>query len=545
VTLTPTLQRPLLYAMLAATLGAALTWYGPPGPDLAAHLYQRAFFLREGFSFWNNYWYAGRYSFVTYSIFYYPLAAIAGIKLLATLSVAVSACAFGVIAEREWGGLARRTSWVFAVALAASVLSAAFPYMLGMAFALVALAVLQARHFASFGVLVLATFLASPLAFLLLVVVLAAVWLRSRRVLSRGVLPVVATALVGAVLWRLFPGGGRFPFAPTQLVAVLAFCAGGLAFTWRVERARLLFNFFAIYAAACLVCYLVPSEVGANIVRLRFVAAPIAALALSLRRWKPLLPAAAALALALAWNITPLAFSYARGRSDPSSVRAYWAPAIRFLHQHLGPSYRVEAVDTTGHWEADYLPAAGIPLVRGWFRQDDFPQNALLYSPLQRQAFLRWLHQMAARYVVLTDAPVDYSSQSEARLLRSGSSGLAVVFRSAHLTIFAVPSPQPIVTGPGAPRVLSLGTSNIVIKVRRPGTYHVALRFTPYWSAPGACVAETADGMIDLQTATSGIIRLGFAVTPSNALGALTGRRSSCDPAQPKPTGHATAPAGA
>src|SRR5580658_8897803 len=122
--------------MLAATLGAALVWYGPPGTDLAAHLYQRAFFLRDGFSLWNNYWYDGRYSFVTYSLSYYPLAAIVGINLLATLSVAAGAWAFGVIVEREWGPSARWISWVFAVTLAVSVLSGAFPYMLGLAFAL-------------------------------------------------------------------------------------------------------------------------------------------------------------------------------------------------------------------------------------------------------------------------------------------------------------------------------------------------------------------------------------------------------------------------
>jgi hypothetical protein len=352
--------------------------------------------------------------------------------------------------------------------------------------------------------------------------------MRSRRLLTRGVLPVVSTALVGAALWRLFPGNGRFPFAFWELAAALLFCASGLACTWRVERARLLFNFFAIYAATCLICYLIPSDVGANIVRLRFVALPIAALALSLRGWKPLVPALAALALALAWNATPLASSFARGASDPSSSRSYWEPAIHFLHRKLGPSYRVEAVDTIGHWEADYLPAAAIPLVRGWFRQDDFPQNAVLYSPLNRSIYLRWLHEMAVRYVVLTDAPADYSSQAEARLLRSGRSGLTVAFRKHGITIFAVPSPRSIVAGPGHPRVLALRSASILIEVQGAGSYHLALRYTPYWSAPGACITETSNGLIDLQAARGGVIPLTFGVTASSALAALTGTRSSC-----------------
>jgi hypothetical protein len=519
-----------------------LAWYGPPGTDLAAHDYQRLLFLKDGFALWNNYWYAGRYSFITYSLSYYPLAAVIGIKLLATASVAIGACAFGVVAEREWGGVGRRSAWVFAIALAASVLSAAFPYMLGMAFALAALALLQARRYKSFGLLVVLTFSASPLAFLLLVIVLAAALVHSRRLLVRSVLPVAATTLLGLVLWRLFPGNGSFPFPASQLLAVLAFCGAGLALSWRVERARLLFDFFAIYALACIACYLIPSDVGANIVRLRFVAAPIAVLTLALRGWRPLVPCLAALGLAFAWNVTPLAFSYERGTDDPSAVRSYWTPAIHFLHAHLTPAYRVEAVDTTGHWEADYLPAAGIPLVRGWFRQDDFPQNALLYAPLGSRAYLRWLHELSVRYVVLTNAPADYSSKYEAGLLRSGHSGLPVVFRSTHITIFAVPSPQPIVTGPSRPRVLALGSSSISIAVARAGRYRVAVRYTPYWTAAGACVAETSDGMLELRTLAAGTFQLHFAVTASNAFDALTGVNSACDLA-PR-AGHAPATAG-
>ena len=72
-----------LSAVVAAALAGVLLWLGPPGVDLAAHAYQRTFLLQHGFAVWNNFWYAGRYSFVTYSFIYYPLAAVLGIKLLA------------------------------------------------------------------------------------------------------------------------------------------------------------------------------------------------------------------------------------------------------------------------------------------------------------------------------------------------------------------------------------------------------------------------------------------------------------------------------
>src|SRR5215211_7598460 len=63
---TPVLREATFAAGAAATLAAALVWLAPPGADLAEHAYQRTLFLHDGFALWNNFWYAGRYSFVTY-----------------------------------------------------------------------------------------------------------------------------------------------------------------------------------------------------------------------------------------------------------------------------------------------------------------------------------------------------------------------------------------------------------------------------------------------------------------------------------------------
>ena len=98
-------------------------------------------------------------------------------------------------------------------------------------------------------------------------------------------------------------------------------------------------------------------------------------------------------ALAVSWNVTPIAWGVLSTSHDPSANAAYWQPVVRYLHAHLTPSYRVEAVDTVGHWDAYYLAQANIPLVRGWFRQDDFPENQLLYQPeVGRHAYTDWLH---------------------------------------------------------------------------------------------------------------------------------------------------------
>jgi len=171
-----------------------LVWLGPPGSDLAAHVYQRALYLDHGFVLWNNFWYAGRYSFVTYSVLYYPLAALIGIKLLAVLTVASSVIAFAAVVRREWGENSTWSIRAFALVWAVLVLSGAYPFMLGSALALVSLWALQLRRRAAFAAGALCTLAASPLAFLLLVVVLAGVALARRRDAASLVAPAVAVA---------------------------------------------------------------------------------------------------------------------------------------------------------------------------------------------------------------------------------------------------------------------------------------------------------------------------------------------------------------
>ena len=120
--------------------------------------------------------------------------------------------------------------------------------------------------------------------------------------------------------------------------------------------------------------------------RLRFAARPDrGARRCSLRRWRPLPLAVLALALAVAWNVSPLVCSFTPQLERPvGGARLLGAGRPLPAPLALGPTYRVEVVGTADHWEAVYLPQAGIPIVRGWFRQDDFPQNEVLYDKLTR-----------------------------------------------------------------------------------------------------------------------------------------------------------------
>jgi len=283
----PLVREALLSAAAAGAVAAVLAWLGPPGTDFAAHAYQRTLFLEHGFTLWNNFWYAGRYSFVTYSLIYYPLAALLGIRLLAVATIALAALAFAVVLWREWGAETRWSSRTFAVVWAGIVLSAAFPFALGISLALLAIWALQAGKRWRFAALAGLTLAASPLSFLLLVFVLGGVAIARRDALWRNWVPVAGVALaalVEIVLWRIFPGGGRFPFSGVELAAGVAFCASCLVLTWQVERARVLRFFFAIYLLAMVGMYLVPTAIGENIARLRFASVPLLVLVFSLRR---------------------------------------------------------------------------------------------------------------------------------------------------------------------------------------------------------------------------------------------------------------------
>ena len=182
------LREAMFAAGSAASLAALLFWLGPPGNDLAAHVYQRTVFIHHGFQLWNNFWYGGRYSFVTYSVLYYPLAGILGIKVLAVASIATAALAFAVVVGRQWGPLARWSSRTFGVVWAGLVISAAFPFALGIALGLLSIWALQAGKRWRFGILAVLTAAASPLAFLLLAIFLAGIALsmreRGRRLLA-------------------------------------------------------------------------------------------------------------------------------------------------------------------------------------------------------------------------------------------------------------------------------------------------------------------------------------------------------------------------
>ena len=447
-------------AGVTAVIGGMLLWLGPPGSDTAAHVYQRDLYRSEGFVTWDNYWYSGRHVFVTYSWLYYPLASAVGIRLLAALSLVVATIAFALLVD--WTPAALTFAFVWGL----YALSGAYPFMLGVAFAFLALLTLR-RWWWMFPLFAVLAWGASPLAVLLLAVVV--VGLRRWRAAAF----CLALIAVQVVLAHLYHGRGHYPFPTSELIAALVFATGGFL----VTKEKNLRGIFGAYLAFVVLAFGFQSQLGENAARLRFMALPLALLAV---RRRPLWVAVPLVALCAAYNLTPLAYSYDKGRDETADHAAYWAPAIAFLRAHENPNFRVNALDTVGHWEAVYLPEAGFPITRGWYRQDDFPENGILYSDdLNRRSYVDWLHGRGVRYVLVPGGRLDYSSARERTVARS----LPFVAQRGDVAIYETPRPRGI--APGA-HVVRMTHEAVTIRVPRGGRYTLAIRGHETFVAPRA-----------------------------------------------------------
>jgi hypothetical protein len=496
----PFVREPLLCAVLAAA-AASLAVFGPTaGGDLAAHLW-RTSLVQHGIVIWDNLWFGGEYPLASYSLLYYVLAAVVGNAVLGVLGVVIAAAIFSSILEREWAREGRWAARAFAVLLAGQAFTAAYPYDLGLAAMLGTLWAVQRRRLWIAGACTVLTLLLSPLAFLFLGLALVAVWLWQRRVNLQAVVVasyvVLAAGLQLAALVLLPSPGMTYPYGTWRFVCGLALVVGGVTLSLRGRAGWRTAWLFLVWGAASVIAFAVPSPVGHNLVRASEFLFPLMLVTATLADFRPRWLALPCCAGALAANVLPYMPMVAQRTSVPAAAASFWAPTVSFLRAHLGADFRVEVVPTANHWEASFLPEAGIPLARGWYRQLDIADNRVLYAEtLGIRGYEGWLRSRGVRYVVVPRGQLEaIDGAREAHLVRAS---LPVVWAGANATIFAVPHPLPLLTGPGDATVTRFDASEIDGRVARAGTYLLRVNFTPYWSlAPhGACVARAARGTL-------------------------------------------------
>ena len=541
---------PLGAALVAGLVALALVVFGPPGGDAAAHLYMTQAWRDHGWQLWDNFWYSGRYAQVNYSLLFYPLAALAHPTTVVVASCAGAAGAFAALLRRRWPTLATGPALAFALLVPLAVVAGTYPFLLGLAIALATILALQAGHpyLALAGVLL--TGLAHPLALAFLLVVLLAVavstpgWWRRRPNL---VLLAGSAAVAGAqaLLLRGFStGDARYPFDPKDAAAIAGFCVVGLLLTRGLPDQRYLRAVFIGYAALGTVAFSLSSPVGGNAVRLMLLmGVPLLMLPLAARGFRPRGIAVALVGVALLWQALPAVAGWRTATESRAQDESFWYPVIAWVAEHHEPDQRVQVVATADNWEAYYLARRGVPLARGWFRQDDFPANAVLYGPLTARGYEAWLRRTGVHYVFLPDDPLDYSAGNEAELLRSGESGLREVAQIGGWTVFELPRPTPIATPADGIAVVSLTSDAVTLRVERPGTYRLRLRYTPYWSVERgyACATPREPWGTDLRVTSPGIVRLSFDVRLGTFVGAVLGSSGGCGspmygPPAPVPT---------
>ena len=519
-------REPLLSALVAVAIGVPLVLLGPPAGDLPAHLY-RTELVREGVLLWDTFWYAGHYPLASYSLLYYFPAALVGNELLALLAIVGSAALFASLVVREWGAPARWPARAFAVAACGPLFTGTYAYALGVLALLACLNAFQLRRPWLALACAALTLGFSPLAFLFLSIVLLAVFVVRGRMDRVAVVAGAGLLVLGAfqgVLALLFPLDGRYPFFRAgELIVVLALSLLAGALALRAPGGLVLAVFFALWALAAAVAFVVPSPIGENVTRLRGVALPLALLAAALAHYRPRWLAVLAVLAGLVYTVTPYAAVIPYRTDGRPAERAFWEPTLAFLRTHASPDHRVEVVPTGDHWEAYWLPHEGFPLARGWYRQLDIARNPLFYAePLEPVAYRSWLRSVGVRYVVLPETQLGrVGEEREAALLRSGRSGLREVFRSETATIWELPEATTILSGPGAARLTELAHDRVAGETETPGSYRLAVRFTPYWRVDGGdvCVERAPDGMTTVVARRAGPFALGVGLFDRRAGG--------------------------
>jgi hypothetical protein len=488
----------ILPTLTSGVIALAYVLIAPRSEDLAAHLLRAKLFAAEGwFGLWNNWWYGG-HNLPGYSVLFPPAAALTTPQLAAAIACPASTALFDSLVRRRYGEDAWLGSLWFGIATGTSLFTGRLTFAFGLLPAVGTALALQRRRPGLAVALAVLTALSSPVDALFAALAggayAVAEYLRARSI--KAALPgvaVVAGALAPVLaLAVMFPEGGTEPFAFSALWPIVLISVAALLVIPKRDRA--LRAGVALYALGCIASYAVASPVGSNATRLAaLVAGPIAALL-----WWPR-PRSRRAAVALALVAVPLVYLQwqapvrdLRTADDNREVTtAYFQPLISYLNRQSGPPFRIEIPFTLFHWEA-YVMAPRFPLARGWERQLDTKYNDLFYGgPLTPASYEAWLHQLAVRFVAVSDAEIDYSAKAEVALIDRGLPYMHMVLRTRHWRVYEVSGATPIVEG--AATLETLGPNYLQLEANHTGTAYVRVRWSPYWAVTqgNGCVAPS------------------------------------------------------
>ena len=505
---------PAATAGTLAFVAIVLRWRGADWP---AQLLRLELVERYGSTIWSNLWFAGHHT-IGYGIVFPALAAAFGVTVVAVSSCIVAAASFRSVAEGWPERRVTAASVVFAAGTVVNVVVGRLTFALGLAVGMAALAAVRRYRNRLAFVLVVMTAPASPVAGVMLALALAAwaCWSSRRRLVVLAVLALLPVLVAAA--W--FPQGGRFPFR----AGALGWSLGVAVLVALVTRAQVVRIGAVLYGLACVVTFVVPNPLGANLTRLgMFVAAPLVVLTAPRLR-SPVV--AIAVPAIVWWQWSPAIDGITRAGLDASSLESYHVPLTAAVRSFGDVTGRIEVVPTQRHWETVYV-ATDLPLARGWERQLDMGRNAVLYgATLDADTYHRWLLDNAVQFVALADAAVDPSARLEAELVGHGLPFLEPVWHDEHWRLWRVVDAEPIVDGPA--RLVRLDPTTIVLDVSTDEPVLVRIRYTTHFSLdrPG-CVLPGPDGWTLVDPEFPGVVTVSAVLARSLP---LIGPLDGCNP---------------
>lgn len=483
-----------------AALALALVYLimEPRTVDLATHTFRADLFGRQGFTIWNGYWYGGHHT-PAYSVLSPPLAWALGPTVVGAIAAVSASALFEPLVHRHWGERVRWGAIWFGVGTATLLFTARIPFAIGIAFGLAALLCLQRGRLKLAILFAFLCPLGSPVSALFLAMATVAYALAADgedawRKRAQGAGLAGAAFLPPVVLNLVFPEGGYAPFPASAFVPIPIFGVLVAAAMWRRERAVAIGAL--LYAGGSLAALEVQTAMGGNAVRLgALFGGPLVACALTNRPLRPALRPALVLVFALLafWQWSPAYRDLKKSFDDPAAKASYYEPLRQYLST-LPIEGRVEIPFTLSHWEGAEI--AGVaPLARGWLRQLDTGNNPIFYSGVLNDfTYASWLAENAVQYVALPSVKPDVSSYKERALIERDPPYLHLQWRSRNWRVYRVTIPAPMVIprGDASMSMQRFGSDDFVLRVRRPGTALVRVRFTPYWRAHGGCVQRQA-----------------------------------------------------
>jgi hypothetical protein len=520
---------------LSAALASAVFVWDPLVGDLAAQVFRTELFQHGGLAIWNSSWYGGHYT-LTYSVLFPPLAALLGPRVVGALAVIASSYLFDRLIRNRWGDVARWATLWFAAGVVTLFADGQLTFALGVASGLCSLRALQLGRGKTAAAAAAVCALSSPVAAAFLGgVVLVGAFERGRPFNRNAIWIASITLGLIAISNLAFPESGQFPFSLSSFIAIPLWCVAALYVTRTLGGVERQLRWAVVaYLLGSVVIWLAPNPIGGNAVRLGalFGGPLLAAVVLSRRPRVSVWFLALFMIGSLYWQVTASVSQIARSAGDPATAASYFQQVAYWLRQHGGRHVRVEVPPTADHWEAAYL-APQFELARGWLRQLDTTRNDIFYdgTHLSSSEYAAWLRDNAIRYVAVPDAPLDYSSEAEKRLVLSEPSYLALRWRSGHWRVYSVRHPQPLVDpiGGAAARIRSIGAQGFSLDVTHPGDFLVRVNFTPYWSIErgSGCLIQRGSWTL-VRTAAAGVISVAADFSLGQAWNAMTGAGRTC-----------------